>query len=77
LSASLAWQAAFLIISRDPSRYRSLMPALFLEKLLYPATVFVLYSQGRVRPKMLGGSMLDPLWLALFVTVWIKLRREN
>lgn len=29
----LAWQIAFLIISRDPQRYVALMPAVFLEKL--------------------------------------------
>jgi hypothetical protein len=71
---ALAWQVAFLIISRDPLRYRPLMPAVFLEKLLYPVAIFVLYLQGRVRPQMLAGSMLDVLWLILFVTVWIKLR---
>ncbi len=73
----LAWQVAFLIIARDPLRYRPLMPAVFLEKLLYPVALFVLYAQGRVHPSMLGGSMLDLVWLALFVTVWIKLRPET
>ena len=26
-----AWQVAFLLMSRDPLRYRQLMPAIFLE----------------------------------------------
>lgn len=72
---ALAWQVAFLIISRDPLRYLPLMPALFLEKFLYPAGVFILYAQGRVAQQMLGGASLDVVWLALFVTVWVKLRR--
>ena len=70
----LAWQIAFLIISRDPLRYVSLMPALFLEKLLYPAAVFPLYTQGRVHSQMLGGAALDVVWLVLFVAAWLRLR---
>ncbi len=42
----LVWQIAFLIIARDPVRYVPLMPALFLEKLLYPIVVFTLYCPG-------------------------------
>ncbi len=72
----LAWQIAFLIISRDPQRYVALMPTVFLEKLLYPVAVFSLYAQGRVHSQMLGGAALDLIWLALFVTVWLKLRRS-
>ena len=77
LGIALAWQVAFLIISRDPVRYLPLMPALFLEKLLYPAGVFLLYAQGRVQQQMLGGALLDVVWLALFVTVRVRLRGER
>ena len=55
-------------------RYVALMPAVFLEKLLYPAAVFMLYAQGRVHPQTLGGAALDLVWLALFVAVWLRLR---
>lgn len=71
---ALAWQIAFLIISRDPLRYLPLMPAVFLEKFLYPAAVFILHLQGRVPSQMLGGASCDLVWLVLFVTVWLKLR---
>jgi hypothetical protein len=74
---ALAWQVAFLIISRDPMRYRPLAPVLFLEKLLYPCAIFALYMQGRVRPQMLDASMLDLVWLVLFVASWLKLRPET
>lgn len=76
LGVVLAWQIAFLIISRDPVRYLALMPAIFLEKLLYPLAVFSLYAQGRVHSQTLGGAALDVVWLALFVTVWLKLRHS-
>ena len=71
-----AWQIAFLIISRDPGRYLPLMPALFLEKLLYPIVVLVLYLQGRASPQLFLGPIIDLVLLALFVTVWVKLRQR-
>jgi hypothetical protein len=77
VGVTLAWQVAFLIISRDPARYVPLMPAIFLEKLLYPAAAFALYWQGRAPAANLGTAVLDLVWLALFVTAWLKLRRTT
>jgi len=74
VGVALAWQIAFLIISRDPLRYLPLMPALFLEKLLYPVAVFTLHLQGRVPAQNLGTAVIDLIWLVLFVVVWAKLR---
>lgn len=71
---AFAWQIAFLIIARDPLRYQPLMPALFLEKLLYPVTCYVLYVQGNLSAQMLAGPTLDLIWFVLFVVVWMKLR---
>lgn len=76
LGVALAWQVAFLIISRDPVRYRPLMPAIFVEKLLYPIAAHVLYSHGRLGWKpMLDGAALDLVWLVLFVIAWVRLGR--
>jgi len=74
VGVALAWQVAFLVISRDPVRYLPLMPALFLEKLLYPAAVFTLYAQGRAPAQNLGTAILDLVWLALFVVAWVSLK---
>ncbi len=75
VGVALAWQIAFLIISRDPLRYLPLMPALFLEKLLYPVAVFTLYVQGRDPLQNLGTAIVDLVWFVLFVIVWMKLRK--
>jgi len=75
VGVALAWQVAFLILSRDPARYVALMPALFLEKALYPIAIVVLYEQGRATPQMFAGPALDVIWLILFVIVWLRLRR--
>jgi hypothetical protein len=55
-------------------RYQPLMSALFLEKLLYPIAVFVLYAKGREPLQNLGTAVLDLIWFVLFVVVWMKLR---
>ena len=69
---ALAWQGAFLVISRDPVRFRPLMPVSWIEKLLYPCAVGILYSTGRTRVEMVPAAMLDLVWLALFIVAWLK-----
>ena len=70
----VAWQVAFLIMSRDPLRYRALFPALFLEKLLWPAAVYTLYTMDRLNaPSTLAAGALDLVWLALFLIAWARL----
>lgn len=70
----VAWQVAFIIMSRDPLRYHALFPALFLEKLLWPAAVYTLYADGRLNaPSTLAAGALDLMWLALFITAWARL----
>jgi hypothetical protein len=73
LGVVIAWQIVFIIISRDPARYRPLFPAIFLEKLLYPVAAFWLYGIGRLHGGgMLIGGVIDLIWLALFTTAWIR-----
>jgi hypothetical protein len=76
LGVAVAWQVAFVIMSRDPLRYQPLLPALFLEKLLYPVGTYVLYMHSRLpSATTLIAASGDLVWLALFVAVWVKLRR--
>ena len=44
----VVWQIMFLLISRDPSRWRPAMPVALLEKLSFSLPVFALYAAGRV-----------------------------
>lgn len=72
----VAWQIAYLIISEDPARYQPLFPAIFLEKLLYPAALVILFTGGRVQSSavLLGGAV-DLCLLALFITAWAKMAK--
>jgi hypothetical protein len=74
---ALAWQVAFLVISRDPVRFRPLMPVSWIEKLLYPCAVGILYSTGRTRVEMVPAAMLDLVWLALFIVAWVRTSRQE
>lgn len=77
LGVALAWQVAFLIISRDPARYRPLMPACVLEKAGFAITSTVLFVQGRLAAPVLAGGMIDLVLGALFLTAYLRLRPER
>lgn len=55
----IAWQLAFLIIGRDPVRYRPLMLATMIEKFSWAVTCSVLYLQQRLAPQGLVVGMID------------------
>src|SRR5688572_13301803 len=74
VGAALAWQVAFLIISRDPVRYRPLMPAMLIEKGLFAAAIPVLFAQGRVPALMLLFAAIDAVFGVLF---WMAYRRTR
>ena len=77
VGTALAWQVAFLVILRDPLRLRPLMPVSWIEKVLYPCAVGLLYSAGRVRAETLYVAMLDLVWLALFIAAWVRTRESH
>jgi hypothetical protein len=71
----LAWQVLFLLLSRDPVRFRPLMPASWLEKFGYLIAVAVLYALGRVSTFVVLFSMTDLLLGILFVLAFFKTPR--
>ncbi|HEY6293344.1 MAG TPA: hypothetical protein VI455_17475 [Terriglobia bacterium] len=60
VSVGLAWQVAFLVIARDPRRFRPIMIPSTLEKFGYGISLIVLYLQGRLRApdRAFGGTDL-------------------
>ena len=69
----LVWQLAFLVIARDPARFRALMPVTVLEKLAFAIPVVVLCVQGRVTHAVLLFGMIDLVLGALFFLSWRRL----
>jgi len=70
----LAWQAAFLVISSDPVRFRPLMIPAVLEKATFGIAVVLLFFQSRVSGMLLGFGVFDLLLGALFFFAWLRLR---
>lgn len=72
LGVALAWQVVFIIISRDPARYRPLMPAGVLEKFSFGAAAVVLFAQERLAAQMLAAGCVDLVLGALFIVAFVK-----
>ena len=68
----IAWQIAFLVIARDPVRFRPLMWAGVVEKAAFAVAVPLLYVQHRVAGLLLLFSSIDTVLGILFVLSWLK-----
>ena len=76
LGVALAWQFAFLLIARDPVRYRPLMPITWLEKLSFGAAAVVLMALGRIPAAVFALGCVDLVLGGLFVVAWTKTPRD-
>jgi hypothetical protein len=74
VGVALAWQLAFIVMSREPLRYRSLMPVAVVEKASFFIPALWLYAQHRLSPFMLGGGLIDGLLGVLFLVSYLKTR---
>ena len=72
IGVGLAWQVLFLIVARDPLRYRGVMIPAVLEKASFGIAVIALFLQHRVSPVMLGAAMIDLILGVLFVLAYFK-----
>jgi hypothetical protein len=72
---ALVWQFAFLIIASDPVRFRPLMIAAILEKLVYTIPVIILVSQKRMHPNDLVFAGIDLFLCVLFVMAYLRTPR--
>lgn len=70
---TLAWQVAFLIISRDPVRYRPLVVATVIEKYSFGIAAIILFAQGRIAMPFLVFGLIDTILGTLFTISYKKL----
>ncbi len=70
VGVALAWQAAFLIIARDPVRFRPMMIPAMLEKISFGVAAIALFAQGRLAAMMLAAGIVDLIFCALFVAAY-------
>lgn len=69
---AIACQVLFLIIARDPGRYRTAMIVGMLEKLPFGVVMPILWLQGRVPTPPTALACVDIVWGLLFVAAWMK-----
>ena len=72
ICVAVAWQVLFLVLSRDPVRYRPMMLPAMLEKVGFPIAVLILYLQDRVAPTILVPAALDLVLCLLFIAAYRK-----
>jgi hypothetical protein len=77
LGVTLAWQVLFLMLSKDPVRYRPLMIPAMLEKAGFPIAIAVLYAQHRVSGVMLGLALIDVALGLLFIASYLKTKQPE
>jgi hypothetical protein len=72
IGVAVAWQVVFLIVARDPARFRPIMVPAVVEKLSFGVAAVILYWQQRLSALMLGGGVIDLILAALFVAAYVK-----
>jgi hypothetical protein len=72
IGVAIAWQFAFLVISRDPVRYRPMMVPAILEKATFAVATALLFMMGRLSGQMLAAGMLDATLGVLFVAAYVR-----
>jgi hypothetical protein len=74
LGVAVAWQVGFLIIARDPQRFRPIIPAAILEKLTFCVACVVLLALGRIPLIVAMGGAGDFVLGTLFTVSYFRLR---
>jgi len=76
IGLAVVWQVAFLIISRDPVRYRPLMIVAIFEKACFAIPAVVLLLQHRIPVLIFGFAMLDAVLGVLFLIAYVKTKER-
>lgn len=72
IGVAVTWQIVFLLIGRDPLRYRPMMLAAVAEKATYGVAVIALYLGGRAAGSFVAGGVVDLVLGALFALAFVR-----
>ena len=70
IGIAVAWQIVFLIVSRDPVRYRPIMLAAVVEKAVFGFPAIALYVTGQLSGQMLAAGLVDLTLGTLFIIAY-------
>ena len=77
LGAGLAWQVLFLVLSRNPMRYRAMILPSVLEKVSYGIALVVLFLQPRIALATLGLGSVDWIFAFLFIAAYFTTKSHR
>ena len=77
IGVAVAFQIVFIIISRDPIRYRSLVLPSIVEKFSFVTAVALLVYAERTAGQIVLGAAIDAVLGTLFTISWFKLERPE
>jgi len=77
IGVAIACQVMFLIISRNPVRYRAMMIPAMLEKFSFAIAIAILFLQNRVAAMMFGLGMMDLALGLLFALAFFKTPKQE
>lgn len=72
VASTFAWQLGYLVIGRDPGRYRPFMLLGALGKLIYFSSCWILFATGRIPMAVPAIASPDILLAVLFVIAWVR-----
>lgn len=70
VGVALAWQIVFLVIGRDPLRFRPLMLVALVEKWPFAAAAWILFAQSRASAALAVFGTIDFVLGCLFLAAW-------
>lgn len=70
IGVAVAWQIVFLIIARDPIRYRPIMLVAIVEKASFGLPAIALYLTGQLSGQMLAAGLIDLVLGVLFAMAY-------
>ncbi len=72
IGVAVAFQLVFLVISRDPKKYRLLILPSIVEKFSFAIPAAILFASGRIDTQMFAAGMLDAVLGLFFIASWFK-----
>lgn len=76
IGVALAFQLVFLIIAKDPVRFRPIMPAAIVEKIAFVIPTFYLYANGNAPWQITAGAAVDLVLAILFTISFLTTSKE-
>lgn len=76
IGVALAFQLVFLVIAKDPVRFRPIMPAAIVEKIVFVIPTFYLYFNGLAPWQITAGAAIDLVLAVLFTISFLKTPKQ-